>query len=158
MRPRKRFPSLRSPVMSALPPPAMKRDPERLLAVLGLSTLRFHISFVPEGTRELFELPGVRSMSADLHKYGYCAKGASTVFFRSKALMDFMIFDFKDWPGGRMVTPTLAGTRPGDILIFHINGRGWHTAEALPRMIEGLSAAGYRFVLLRDYLKSAARG
>jgi glutamate/tyrosine decarboxylase-like PLP-dependent enzyme len=60
-----------------------------------------------------FELPGVRSMSADLHKYGYCAKGASTVFFRGKALMDFMIFDFKDWPGGRMVTPTLAGTRPG---------------------------------------------
>jgi len=60
-----------------------------------------------------FELPGVRSMSADLHKYGYCAKGASTVFFRSGALQAFMLFDFKDWPGGRMVTPTLAGTRPG---------------------------------------------
>jgi glutamate/tyrosine decarboxylase-like PLP-dependent enzyme len=60
-----------------------------------------------------FALPGVRSMSADLHKYGYCAKGASTVFFRSAALQKFMVFDFKDWPGGRMVTPTLAGTRPG---------------------------------------------
>jgi len=60
-----------------------------------------------------FELAGVRSMSADLHKYGYCAKGASTVFFRSAALQAFMVFDFKDWPGGRMVTPTLAGTRPG---------------------------------------------
>ena len=60
-----------------------------------------------------FELPGVRSISADLHKYGYCAKGASTVFFRSAALQAFMIFDMKDWPGGRMVTPTLAGTRPG---------------------------------------------
>lgn len=60
-----------------------------------------------------FQLPGVRSMSADLHKYGYCAKGASTVFFRAKALQDHMTFDFRDWPGGRMVTPTLAGTRPG---------------------------------------------
>lgn len=60
-----------------------------------------------------FALPGVRSMSADLHKYGYCAKGASTVFFRSAALQQFMGFDFKDWPGGRMITPTLAGTRPG---------------------------------------------
>ncbi|MDB5443783.1 MAG: putative sphingosine-phosphate lyase [Phenylobacterium sp.] len=60
-----------------------------------------------------FELPGVRSMSADLHKYGYAAKGASTVFFRSAELQAFMVFDFKDWPGGRMVTPTLAGTRPG---------------------------------------------
>ena len=60
-----------------------------------------------------FELAGVRSMSADLHKYGYCAKGASTVFFRTAALQAFMVFDYRDWPGGRMVTPTLAGTRPG---------------------------------------------
>jgi sphinganine-1-phosphate aldolase len=60
-----------------------------------------------------FEVLGVRSISADLHKYGYCAKGASTVFFRSAELMKFMTFDFRDWPGGRMVTPTLAGTRPG---------------------------------------------
>jgi len=60
-----------------------------------------------------FELPGVHSISADLHKYGYCAKGASSVLFRDKALHDHMIFDCGDWPGGRMVTPTLAGTRPG---------------------------------------------
>ncbi|MEK9870842.1 MAG: aminotransferase class V-fold PLP-dependent enzyme, partial [Gammaproteobacteria bacterium] len=60
-----------------------------------------------------FEVEGVCSMSADLHKYGYCAKGASTVLFRSEALKQHMIFDCSDWPGGRMVTPTLAGTRPG---------------------------------------------
>lgn len=60
-----------------------------------------------------FEVPGVRSMSADLHKYGYCAKGASTVFFRSEDLKKHMIFEVGDWPAGRMTTPTLAGTRPG---------------------------------------------
>jgi sphinganine-1-phosphate aldolase len=60
-----------------------------------------------------FEIPAVHSMSADLHKYGYCAKGASTVLFRSEALRAHMAFDCADWPGGRMVTPTLAGTRPG---------------------------------------------
>ncbi|NIP13323.1 MAG: aspartate aminotransferase family protein [Pseudomonadales bacterium] len=60
-----------------------------------------------------FELPGVSSMSADLHKYGYCAKGASTVLFRSAGRYQHMPFDFGDWPGGRMLTPTLAGTRPG---------------------------------------------
>ncbi len=60
-----------------------------------------------------FELPGVSSMSADLHKYGYCAKGASTVLFRDEALHQQMVFDCSDWPGGRMITPTLAGTRPG---------------------------------------------
>jgi len=53
----------------------------------------------------------------------------------------------------RIVNETLEGTKPGDILIYHINGRGWHTGEALPRLIAGLQAKGYRFVLLRDYLK-----
>jgi len=52
----------------------------------------------------------------------------------------------------RIVRETMEGVRPGDILIHHINGRGWHTAEALPRLVEGLKAKGYRFVLLRDYL------
>ena len=60
-----------------------------------------------------FELPGVRSMSADLHKYGYAAKGASTVFHRSEAQWQRQIFQFDDWPAGGMTTPTLAGTRPG---------------------------------------------
>ena len=60
-----------------------------------------------------FAVPGVCSMSADLHKYGYCAKGASTVLFRSESLREHMIFDCNAWPGGRMITPTLAGTRPG---------------------------------------------
>jgi len=52
----------------------------------------------------------------------------------------------------RIVRETLEGTRPGDILIYHINGRGWHTGEALPRMIAGLQEKGYRFVLLKQYL------
>jgi peptidoglycan/xylan/chitin deacetylase (PgdA/CDA1 family) len=54
----------------------------------------------------------------------------------------------------RIAREIAEGTRPGDIEIFHINGRGWHTAEALPRVIDELTAAGYRFVLLRDYLKA----
>ncbi|MFN9848857.1 MAG: pyridoxal-dependent decarboxylase [Alphaproteobacteria bacterium] len=79
-----------------------------------------------------FEVPGVRSMSADLHKYGYCAKGASTVLFRDAALQKFMIFDFRDWPGGRMITPTLAGTRPGGAI------------SAAWAVMNFLGVAGYR--------------
>jgi glutamate/tyrosine decarboxylase-like PLP-dependent enzyme len=60
-----------------------------------------------------FALPGVRSISADLHKYGYAAKGASTVFHRSEEQWRHQIFSFDDWPAGGMTTPTLAGTRPG---------------------------------------------
>jgi peptidoglycan/xylan/chitin deacetylase (PgdA/CDA1 family) len=44
-------------------------------------------------------------------------------------------------------------TRPGDILIMHINGRGIHTAEALPHLVEGLSKQGYRFVTVGEALK-----
>jgi sphinganine-1-phosphate aldolase len=55
----------------------------------------------------------VRSISADLHKYGYAAKGASTVFHRSEAQWQHQIFQFDGWPAGGMMTPTLAGTRPG---------------------------------------------
>jgi glutamate/tyrosine decarboxylase-like PLP-dependent enzyme len=60
-----------------------------------------------------FAIPAVQSISGDLHKYGYASKGASTVFFRSAELKAFMTFDAGPWPLGRMVTPTLAGTRPG---------------------------------------------
>ena len=95
-----------------------------------------------------FELPGVRSMSADLHKYGYCAKGASTVFFRTETLMKFMIFDFKDWPGGRMVTPTLAGTRPGGAIsaawaVMNFLGiEGYRAKHALVTIARARIAAG----------------
>lgn len=56
---------------------------------------------------------GVCSLSADLHKYGYAAKGASTVLYASEELHAHQIFDCSDWSAGRMVTPTAAGTRPG---------------------------------------------
>jgi len=60
-----------------------------------------------------FSIDGVSSMSLDLHKYGYAAKGASTVLYRDKALRDAQVFHFTDWPCGHMYTPTFAGTRPG---------------------------------------------
>lgn len=60
-----------------------------------------------------FSVAGVSSMSGDLHKYGYASKGASTVLFRTDALKEHMPFDAGPWPLGRMITPTLAGTRPG---------------------------------------------
>lgn len=60
-----------------------------------------------------FRVPGVTSMSADLHKYGYAAKGASLVLYRDKALRRHQLFAYTDWPGGIYASPTMAGTRPG---------------------------------------------
>ena len=55
----------------------------------------------------------------------------------------------------RLVAQTLERTRAGDILIFHVNGRGWHTAEALPRIVDGLAARGFRFVTVAEMLPAA---
>jgi peptidoglycan/xylan/chitin deacetylase (PgdA/CDA1 family) len=47
----------------------------------------------------------------------------------------------------------ISKTKPGSILIFHINGRGYHTGEALPVIIAKLKKAGYTFVRLEDAIK-----
>ena len=60
-----------------------------------------------------FRLPGVTSMSADTHKYGYAAKGTSVVLYRGDELRHAQYFAYTDWPGGLYMTPTFAGSRPG---------------------------------------------
>ena len=60
-----------------------------------------------------FRLPGVTSMSADVHKYGFAAKGASTVIYRDMKYMKHQFFIHADWPGGVFASPALLGTRPG---------------------------------------------
>ncbi len=60
-----------------------------------------------------FRVPGVTSISADLHKYGYAAKGASLLLWRSIDDMRHQIFVETDFPGGIYASPTMLGTRPG---------------------------------------------
>ena len=60
-----------------------------------------------------FRVPGVTSISADLHKFGYAAKGASLLIWRSIENMRHQIFVATDFPGGIYASPTLLGTRPG---------------------------------------------
>ncbi|MBY0563405.1 MAG: aspartate aminotransferase family protein [Hyphomonadaceae bacterium] len=84
-----------------------------------------------------FRVAGVRSISSDLHKYGYCSKGASTLLFRDKALKAHMVFDAGPWPMGRMLTPTLAGTRPGGAIaaawavLNHLGVEGYKAKQKL---------------------------
>jgi len=60
-----------------------------------------------------FRLPGVTSMSADTHKYGYAAKGTSVVLYRGLELLHHQYYTAADWPGGLYFSPTFAGSRPG---------------------------------------------
>lgn len=59
-----------------------------------------------------FSLPGVMSISADLHKYGYAAKPSSTVAWRSAELLRFHHFSPSDWTGTPYVTQAFTGSRP----------------------------------------------
>jgi sphinganine-1-phosphate aldolase len=59
-----------------------------------------------------FRVPGVTSISADLHKYGYAVKGASVVLHRPKTNMRYQVFSFADWPGGIYGTQAFQGTKP----------------------------------------------
>lgn len=60
-----------------------------------------------------FRLPGVTSMSADTHKYGYAAKGTSVVLYRGRELRHYQYYTATEWPGGLYFSPTFAGSRPG---------------------------------------------
>lgn len=60
-----------------------------------------------------YRVPGVTSISADIHKYGYAAKGASTITYRNLDYLRYQMFAYQDWPGGVFASSALLGTRPG---------------------------------------------
>ena len=60
-----------------------------------------------------FAVPGVTSMSADLHKYGFTAKGASLLLLADSAMRRHLVFEFENWPRGQYSSATFRGTRPG---------------------------------------------
>jgi glutamate/tyrosine decarboxylase-like PLP-dependent enzyme len=63
-----------------------------------------------------FRVPGVTSISADTHKYGYALKGTSVLLYRNSGLRRYQYFNFPDWPGGIYFSPGLSGSRSGGIV------------------------------------------
>lgn len=93
-----------------------------------------------------FAVPGVTSISADLHKYGYAAKGASLLALRDRALLSYQSFVFDDWERGPYVSHTLQGTRPGGAVaaawaVMHFLGQEGYTrwARVLMDTVEKLA-------------------
>ena len=89
-----------------------------------------------------FRLPGVTSMSADTHKYGYAAKGSSVVLYRDRELRQFQYYTVTDWPGGLYLSPTLAAAGPAPCP--PPAGRPWcrSARTATPKQPGGSSAPG----------------
>ncbi len=63
-----------------------------------------------------FTVPGVTSISADTHKYGYALKGTSVLMYRDKNQREHQYFTAPDWPGGLYLSPGISGSRSGGLI------------------------------------------
>jgi sphinganine-1-phosphate aldolase len=63
-----------------------------------------------------FSVPGVTTISADTHKYGYALKGTSVLCFADTALRNAQYFFQTDWTGGKYCSPGMDGSRSGGLL------------------------------------------
>lgn len=115
--------------------------------ILG-SWQRFGIRAVPD-----FDLsvPGVTSISVDLHKYGYTPKGASVLLHANPDLRASQFFVETDWPGYALLNTTLQSTRSGGpitaawAVVARLGEAGYRdiaerTARAVDRIRDGVAA------------------
>jgi sphinganine-1-phosphate aldolase len=63
-----------------------------------------------------FSVPGVTTISADTHKYGYALKGTSVLAFADQSLRNSQYFYLTDWTGGKYCSPGMDGSRSGGLL------------------------------------------
>jgi len=95
-----------------------------------------------------FRVPGVTSMSADTHKYGYAVKGTSVVLFRDSEIRKSMYFINTEWNGGIYASPTVAGSRPGALI-----ATTWASLMAMGK--NGFSEAAVEIGTMAKTIKNA---
>lgn len=98
-----------------------------------------------------FRIDGVTSISADLHKYGYTAKGASVILYRSMDWLKHQFFVSTDWPGGIYTSPSIPGTRPAGPI-----AAAWTGLQAMG--IEGYLELTKKALTATEKLKAAIAG
>lgn len=81
-------------------------------AAMGGLFLPFLDAAGAEPVRYGLDVPGVTSVSVDLHKYGYGAKGASVLLFARNDLRHASYYVSPEWPGGAYAASGVVGTRP----------------------------------------------
>lgn len=75
-----------------------------------------------------FSVPGVTSISLDLHKYALCPKGASLILHKNKALREAQLFSCSGWTGYTVINPTVQSTRSGGPV-----AAAWATLQTMGR-------------------------
>jgi glutamate/tyrosine decarboxylase-like PLP-dependent enzyme len=114
-----------------------------------------HLSFMRKLGYELtefdFSVPGVTSISADLHKYGYAAKGASTVLYRNKDIRKYQIFACTDTTAYTLINSTITSSKSGGpmagawAILAYLGEEGFMNIvktvqEATKKLIDGINA------------------
>ncbi len=99
-----------------------------------------------------FRIPGVMSISADIHKYGYSSLGASVLLFRSMNIMKYQLFAQTDWKGGSVYTSVgLSGVRAGGPI-----ASAWAAMKKFGE--SGYLESTQKLLILRDqFLKDLAK-
>lgn len=136
-------------------------DPiEELAAVTRERGLRLHVDaciggwvlpWVPDAPPWDFAVPGVTSMSVDLHKYAYTPKGVSLLLHATPQLRRPQFFAYADWPGYTMLNSTTQSTKSGGPLaaawavVRHIGADGYRdlvarTVAGTRELAEGVAA------------------
>ena len=93
-----------------------------------------------------FRVEGVTSISADIHKYGFAAKGASCILYRNVDYFKHQVFVNENWPGGLFASPAFLGTRPGGAY-----AAAWAAIQA--NGVEGYVALAKKTVEVSERLK-----
>ena len=95
-----------------------------------------------------FSVPGVTSISVDLHKFGYTAKGASVIVHRDKRLRAYQTFVTDNWLGGVYGSSAVLGTKSGGpwaaawAVLHYLGDEGYlRVTAAARRATEKLAAA-----------------
>ncbi len=104
-----------------------------------------------------FILEGVKSLSADLHKYGYTPKGASVILYRDREYRKYGLYINASWPGYPLVNTTILSTRSAGPLaasyavLNYLGIKGYlryakSILNAKNKIINGLSKMGFQII------------
>ncbi|WP_350349501.1 aminotransferase class V-fold PLP-dependent enzyme [Agromyces sp. G08B096] len=114
----------------------------------------FALAFGPEHPGAApwdFRVPGVTTLSADLHKYGYAPKGVSVLLTRGRDRQRRQYFATTRWPGYPVVNPTMTGSKPAGPL-----AAAWAIIQALGA--DGFAELAARAALAADALRETVEG
>lgn len=121
-----------------------------------------HLSFMRKMGYEVpdfdFSVEGVTSISTDLHKYGYAAKGCSVIMYRDRSIRKYQIFACTDTTGYTLVNPTALSSKSGGpmagawAIMNFLGEEGYKkiiqkVQDAAKKMMDGINAIDGLYVL-----------